>query len=61
MIKAIEEHVKRQNNNFKFIYGREVITKQQFLVKLKDDKEFRQFIVNLVCTLSIEMLERKGG
>lgn len=59
ILKAIKEHVNRQDNDWKFIMGGEVLTKQKMIKKLNGDKTFRKKIVNLVVTLSIDILSRK--
>lgn len=61
IVKAVEEHVKRQNNDWRFIAGREVLDKEGFLKKLKRDKNFRSTIVKMVVELSIDILTRKAA
>lgn len=60
IIKAVKEHVKNQNNNWKFIMGRQVLTKKAFLERLDKDKEFRRTIVDMVVRLSIDILTKRG-
>jgi len=60
IIKSIEKHINSQNNEWKFIYGKEVLTKQNFVKKLNKDKKFRAFVVNMVINLSVDILTRKG-
>lgn len=59
IVNAIKQHVNRQNNGWKFIYGRQAVGKQQFLTKLDHDKKFRKTIVEMVVTLSVDILTRK--
>lgn len=61
LIKAIKNHVNGQDTSWKFIMGREVLTKKVFLEKLDKDKKFRATIMELVYNLSIDILSRKGG
>ena len=58
IVKAVEEHVKRQDDGWKFIAGREVLDKEAFLKKLKRDKSFRATIVKMVLELSIDILAK---
>ena len=61
VVKAIEDHVSRQNDGWKFIMGKEVLTKQAFLQKLGKDKKFRTTVIALVYNLSIDILTRKSS
>jgi len=61
VVKAIKSHVSKQNDGWKFIMGREVLTKQTFLQKLDSDKKFRATVIDLIHNLSIDILTRKGG
>ena len=60
VVKAIKKHVSKQNDGWKFIMGREVLTKQTFIQKLDKDKKFRTTVIDLVYNLSIDILTRKG-
>jgi len=60
VVKAIKNHVSKQNDGWKFIMDREVLTKQAFLQKLDSDKKFRTTVIDLVYNLSIDILTRKG-
>ena len=59
ILKAIKEHVNGKNNNWKFFYGREAISKEEFLEKIDKDKKFQKFVVDMVVKLSIDILTRK--
>jgi len=56
VVNSIKEHVKKQNNNWKWIMGRTVLTKGEFLQKLDKDKKFRKIVVTMVEDLSVEIL-----
>ncbi|MEM2291662.1 MAG: hypothetical protein QXR44_03165 [Thermoproteota archaeon] len=60
IVKAIIDHINRQGNNWKFVMGREILDKKSFLKKLSKDKEFRKTIVQMVVSLSVDILTRKG-
>ena len=59
LVQAIKKHVNGQDDGWKFIMGREVLTKKAFLEKLGKDKKFRSTVVELVYNLSIDILTRK--
>ena len=59
ILKAIKEHVKRQDEGWKFTGGREELGKEVFLKRLDNDKKFRKFVVKLVVTLTVDVLGRK--
>ena len=59
ILKAIKEHVKRQDEGWKFTGGREELGKEDFLKKLNGDKKFRKFVVKLVVTMTVDVLGRK--
>ena len=59
IVKAIKEHIKRQDDGWKFIMGRQVLTKETFLEKLEKDKAFQRTVIKLVYNLSIDILARK--
>lgn len=59
IIKAIKSHISRQTNNWKFVMGRETLTKETFLKKLDKDKKFREMVVNMVVNLSVDILTKE--
>ena len=59
ILKAIREHVKRQDEGWKFTGGREELGKEDFLKKLNGNKKFRKFVVKLVLTMTVDVLGRK--
>ena len=61
VVKAIKNHVSNQNDGWKFVMGREVLTKQTFLQRLGKDKKFRTTVIDMVYKLSIDILTRKGN
>lgn len=61
LVKTIKKHINGQDNSWKFIMGREMLTKKVFLEKLDKDKKFRETVIDLVYNLSIDILSRKGG
>ena len=60
IVNAIKANVKRQNNGWKFIQGKDILDKNKFLRKIDSDKTFRAFVVKLVVNLSVEILNKKG-
>jgi len=59
VLKSIKENVKRQNDSWRLVMGREVLTKDQVLERLDNDKGFRKSLVTMVVELSIDILTRK--
>jgi len=59
VVESIKENVRRQNDSWHFIMGREVLTKDKFLKRLDNDKRFRKSLVKMVLELSIDILTRK--
>lgn len=60
VLDAIKTHVKKQNSTWKFIYGRDAYGKEAFLRKLEENYKFRNFVVEMVVNLSVDILTRKG-
>lgn len=58
VVKAIRKHVEELDDNWKFVAGRQVIYKKDFLIKLKKDKKFRKMVATMVINLSIDILTR---
>lgn len=58
VVVAIIKYVNSQKNGWKFIHGRAVLEKQDFLFKVKKDKEFQKNMVKLVNNLSVDLLLR---
>lgn len=56
IVKAIEKFVGRQNGNWSFVRGRNILSKKDVLVKLKTDRKFRSFMVRIVVAQTIEIL-----
>lgn len=61
ILKTIREHVNRQNNNWKFIMGRDVFDKKAFLEKLDNDRKFRGLIIKMAVNLTVNIWNRKGA
>lgn len=59
VLKSIKENVRRQDGAWRFVMGREVLTKDQVLKRLDNDKGFRKSLVKMVVELSIDILTRK--
>lgn len=59
ILKAIKDNVRRQDPSWKFVAGREVLDKKVFLEKLDKDRKFQKTVINLVVSLSIDILTRK--
>jgi len=58
IVKAIENFIDKQNGNWTFVRGRDVLTRQQTLVKLRTDPKFKKFMVRIVVAQTIEILGR---
>jgi len=59
VVRSIKENVKRQGDSWRFVMGREVLTKDQVLERLDNDQGFRKSLVKMVVELSIDILTRK--
>jgi len=59
VLESIKENVRRQNDSWRFVMGREVLTKDEVLKRLDNDKGFRKSLVKMVLELSIDILTRK--
>jgi len=59
VLESIKENVRRQNDSWRFVMGREVLTKSEVLKRLDNDKGFRKSLVKMVVELSIDILARK--
>ena len=58
VVKALREFLKRQSKDFKFRYSRSLLTRDEMLKKLDNDRKFRKFMVRIVEGLSIDLLSR---
>lgn len=56
IVVAIEKYIKKQNGDWTFVRGREALTKQQALTKLKTDPKFKKFMVRIVVAQTVEIL-----
>lgn len=59
IVEAVKRYVMRRSNDWKFIMGREIIGKNEFLKKLDRDEKFRETIVKMIINLSIDILTRE--
>jgi len=59
VVESIKENVRRQNDSWRFVMGREVLTKDEVLKRLDNDKGFRKSLVKMVLELSFDILARK--
>jgi len=59
IVESIKENVRMQNDSWRFVMGRESLTKSEVLKRLDNDKGFRKSLVKLVVELSIDILARK--
>jgi len=59
VVRSIKENVRRQGDSWRFVMGREVLTKDQVLERLDNDQGFRKSLVKMVVELSIDILTRK--
>jgi len=59
IVKAIEKYIGKQGNGWTFVRGRDVLTRQQTLVRLKTDPKFKKFMVRIVVAQTIEILGRE--
>ena len=56
IVKAIKEHVRKQDNDWKLFMGRDVLTAVQVIQRLDNDREFRKLLVEMVVTQTVEIL-----
>jgi len=59
IVKAIKENLRRQDDGWKLIMGREVLTAREVIRRLDRDRAFRKRIVKMVVELSVDILTRK--
>jgi len=58
-VKAIKENLRRQDDGWKLVMGREVLTAREVIRRLDRDRAFRKRLVRMVVELSIDILTRK--
>ena len=58
ILKAVKENLQRQNSDFRFVMGRTVLTKEEMINRLDNDKKFRKTVVKMVLDLSVDILSR---
>ena len=56
--KAILEYLKKQPNNFKWVLGKEVYTKETTIEKFMKDEKFRKMIVEQAVLLAIDLFSK---
>jgi len=61
IVQRIKDNVERQNDNWRFVMGREVLTKKEILKRIDKDSKFRKILVKMVIDLSIDILSRQSG
>ena len=59
IVNAIKKYIGKQNGDWTFVRGRDVLTRQQTLVRLKTDPKFKKFMVRIVVAQTIEILGRE--
>ena len=60
IVKALMENLRRKPEDWKFIQGKTVLTRDQMIEKINNDGKFRKFIVGMVEGLSVDLLLRKS-
>lgn len=59
VVSAIKKHLERQDDGWRFVMGREVLTAKQMIKKLNKDKKFRKLIVEMVVEQTVEILGKE--
>ena len=59
IVKAIKENLRRQDDGWRLIMGREVLTAKEVIRRLDRDRAFRKRLVKMVVELSVDILTRK--
>jgi len=59
IVKAIKDNLRRQDDGWKLVMGREVLTAKEVIRRLDRDRAFRKRLVKMVVELSVDILTRK--
>jgi len=59
IVKAIKENLRRQDDGWKLIMGREILTAKEVIRRIDRDRAFRKRLVKMVVELSVDILTRK--
>ena len=59
IVKAIKENLRRQDDGWRLIMGRDVLTAREVIRRLDRDGAFRKRLVRMVVELSVDILTRK--
>jgi len=59
IVKAIKENLSRQDDGWRLIMGREILTAREVIRRIDRDRAFRKRLVRMVVELSIDILTRK--
>jgi len=59
LIQALKEKLKEKDDDWKFTYGREVLTAKAMIERIDKDKKFRKFVVEMIHGLSMDLILRE--
>jgi len=59
IVKAIKENLRRQDDGWRLIMGREILTAREVIRRIDRDRAFRKRLVKMVVELSVDILTRK--
>ena len=59
IVKAIKDNLRRQDDGWRLIMGREILTAREVIRRLDRDRAFRKRLVKMVVELSVDILTRK--
>jgi len=59
IVKAIKENLRRQDDGWRLVMGREILTAKEVIRRLDRDRAFRKRIVRMVVELSVDILTRR--
>ena len=59
IVKAIKENLRRQDDGWRLVMGREILTAREVIRRIDRDRAFRKRLVKMVVELSVDILTRK--
>jgi len=59
VIDALIKSLERQNGDWRFFYGRESLTAETMIQRIRNDKGFRKTVLTMVNNLSVDILLRQ--
>ena len=59
LVHALKRKLKEKDDSWRFIYGREVLTAEDMIKKIDQDKKFKKTIVKMITSLSMDLILRE--